>query len=167
MVLVRNRRPEQGHDAVASELVDGPLKAMDAVAQNLHEALHDDPPGLWILVLREVHGAHHVGEHDRHLLALALGDVAVADLPREMLGDARPRLRRCDELMPARVAVPLPSRVLGAAAGAPNRGQQRRGTVAAEAGIGRIGVGADGTVHGTPGPIAPLRASLLQPLGVR
>ena len=44
MVLVRDRRPEQGHDPVAGELVHRPLEAADAFGEQREEALHDLPP---------------------------------------------------------------------------------------------------------------------------
>ena len=72
VVLVGDRRAEQGHDPVAGELVDRPLEAVDALAQDREEALHDPPPLLRVALLGELHRPHHVGEQHRHLLALPL-----------------------------------------------------------------------------------------------
>jgi hypothetical protein len=39
MVFVRDRRPEEGHDAVAGELVDRAFEAMHTVGEDLEEAV--------------------------------------------------------------------------------------------------------------------------------
>ena len=72
VVLVGDRRAEEGHDAVARELVDGALEAVDALAEDREEAGHDRAPLLGVRLLGELHRAHHVGEQDGHLLSLAL-----------------------------------------------------------------------------------------------
>ena len=72
VVLVRDRRPEQRHDPVAGELVDGALEPPDALGEQREEALHDLTPLLGIGLLGHVHRAHDVGEQDGHLLALAV-----------------------------------------------------------------------------------------------
>ena len=71
MILVRDRRAEQRHDPVAGELVDRPLEAVNALGEDREEAIHDPVPLLGIDLLGELHRALHVGEEDRHLLALA------------------------------------------------------------------------------------------------
>ena len=92
VVLVGDRGAEQRHDAVAGELVDRALEAVDALAEDREEALHDLPPLLGVASLGELHRAHHVGEQHRHLLALALqGALAGADLLGEVLGDVEAR----------------------------------------------------------------------------
>jgi hypothetical protein len=62
MILVGERRPEQGHDAVAHHLVDGPLVAM----HRGHHALEDrvqQLPGLFgVAVGQQLHGAFQVGK---------------------------------------------------------------------------------------------------------
>ncbi len=72
VVLVGDRCPEQGHDAVAGELVDRPFEAMDALAQDGKELIEDamppfrvDPPG-------ELHRLLDVGKQNRDLLAFAV-----------------------------------------------------------------------------------------------
>ena len=95
MVLVGDRRAEQGHDPVAGELVDRALEAVDALAEDREEAVHDPPPLLGVALLGELHRAHHVGEQHRHLLALALqGAAAGADLLGEVLRGMRARVGR-------------------------------------------------------------------------
>ena len=72
VVLVGDRRPEDGHDPVAGELVDGPLEALDGVGEDREEALHDLAPLLGVVLLGEVHRPLHVGEQHGHLLALGV-----------------------------------------------------------------------------------------------
>ena len=71
MILVRDRRAEQRHDAVAGVLVDDALEAMHAVGEDLEEAVHDRAPLLRIELLGQLHRALHVGEQHGDLLALA------------------------------------------------------------------------------------------------
>jgi hypothetical protein len=72
VILVGDRRAEERHAAVPGELVDEPLEALDAVAEDAEEALHDLRPRLGVELLRQLHRALHVGEEDGDLLALAL-----------------------------------------------------------------------------------------------
>ena len=51
VILVCDRRPEQGHHAVARELVDGALEAVNALAENREEPLHHRPPFLRVALL--------------------------------------------------------------------------------------------------------------------
>ena len=44
MVLVGDRRPEQGHDAVAGVLVNCSFEAMDTVSEDLEEAVEQRVP---------------------------------------------------------------------------------------------------------------------------
>ena len=71
MVLVRDRCAEQRHDAVAGELVDEALEALDAVGEDAEEALHDPRERFRIELPGQLHRALHVGEQDGDLLALA------------------------------------------------------------------------------------------------
>ena len=72
MILVGDRRPEERHDAVARVLVDRALEAVDAVGEDLEEAVQDPVPLLRVDLPGQLQGALHVGEEHRHLLALAL-----------------------------------------------------------------------------------------------
>jgi hypothetical protein len=72
VILVSDRCTEEGHDPIASVLIDRPLEAVNAVGEDLEEVLHDPVPFLGIELLREVHRPLHVGEENRDLLALTL-----------------------------------------------------------------------------------------------
>ena len=72
MVLVRDRGPEERHDTVAHDLVDGPFVAMDGLHHPLEHRIQELPRLLGIAVGEELHRALEVGEEHRHLLALAL-----------------------------------------------------------------------------------------------
>ena len=72
MVLVGDRRAEDGHDPVAGEFVDGPLELLDRPGEDREEALHDVAPLLGVVLLREVHRALDVGEQHGDLLALGI-----------------------------------------------------------------------------------------------
>ena len=74
VVLVGDGRPEEGHDPVASELVDVTVEAGHAVAQDGEEATHELAPVLQFHRGGEVHGVDHVGEEDGDLLALRAPD---------------------------------------------------------------------------------------------
>src|SRR5262249_43701084 len=94
VILVRDRRPEQRHDAVAGVLRDGSLEAVHAVGEEVEEAVHDAVPVLGVELLGELHLALHVGEQDRDLLAFALeGGPRVQDLVGEVLRRPRGRFR--------------------------------------------------------------------------
>ena len=80
VVLVGDRRPEDGHDPVAGELVDRALEAVHGVGEGGEEALHDRVPLLGVLALGHVHRALDVGKEDGDLLALAAG---LGDLTHE------------------------------------------------------------------------------------
>ena len=71
MVFVRDRRTEQRHDAVAGELVDEALEALDTVREDLKKAVHDPRPLFRVHLFRHLHRALDVGEQHRHLLAFA------------------------------------------------------------------------------------------------
>jgi hypothetical protein len=72
VVLVRDGRAEERHDAVAGVLVDGALEAVHALGQDLEEAVEDAVPRLGVQPLRQLHRTLHVREEHRHVLALAL-----------------------------------------------------------------------------------------------
>jgi len=87
VVLVRDRRAEEGHDAVAGVLVHRPLEAVHAVGKDLEEAIEDGVPLLRIELFRQLHRALHVGEEDGHLLALAFeGRLGLEDFVGQVLG---------------------------------------------------------------------------------
>ena len=108
MVLVRDRRAEQRHDPVTSELVHSSLEAAHAVGEQREEALHDLAPLVRVDLLRHVHGALDVGEEHSDLLPLAV------DLARSRAGFRR-LSRRLGEACTARVAERLTYGILRAA----------------------------------------------------
>jgi hypothetical protein len=70
VVLVRDGRSEQGHEAIAEELVHGSLQAMDFRERQLEERVEQAVHGLRAKTLRELCRVRHVTEQDGHLLAL-------------------------------------------------------------------------------------------------
>jgi hypothetical protein len=145
VVLVGERGAEERHRAVAGELVDGPLEAVDALADQAVEAVHDLAPHLAVDALGEIHRALHVGEQDRHLLALAAqrrrrGGDPVGEVRGRVAARIRHRRRRPLLLEPlsATVAEALAARVVSAALRAGDRRLERRTAGAAES--RRVGV---------------------------
>ena len=90
MVLVRDRRAEERHDAVAGELVHRALEAVHPLGEELEEAIEDVVPLLGIELLGVLHRALHVGEEHRDLLALALERGTGAE---DLLGEMRRGIR--------------------------------------------------------------------------
>ena len=72
VVLVGDGRAEQGHEAVAQELVDRPLVAVDLAQGQLEEPVQQEVHGLRSQPLRQGGRAHQVAEEHGDLLALAL-----------------------------------------------------------------------------------------------
>ena len=94
VILVRDGRAEEGHDAVAEELVDRALVAVDLVQHQLEGPGHEAVDVLGVEPLGERGEPRDVGEEDRDLLALALqGAPRGEDLLGQVLG--RVRLGRC------------------------------------------------------------------------
>ncbi len=86
MILVRQRRAKQRHDAVAHHLVDGALVAVDCGDHPLEHWIQDASCLFRIAVDQQLHRALEVGEEDRDLLALALeGGLRGEDLLGEVL----------------------------------------------------------------------------------
>ena len=71
MILVRDRRSEQRHDAVARVLIDRAFEAVNSVRKDREETIHNLVPLFRVDLFGKVHRALHVGEEDGHLLALA------------------------------------------------------------------------------------------------
>jgi len=72
VILMRERSAEQRHDPIAGELIDSALEAMNTIAEDREEAIHDRPPKLRVGPLSEIHRAHHISEQHRDLLALPI-----------------------------------------------------------------------------------------------
>ncbi len=74
MVLVYDRRAEQGHDAVTGILIDGTFETVHAFSQDFEDALEDLVPRFGIDLAGQFHGAFHVREEHGDLLALVFSD---------------------------------------------------------------------------------------------
>ena len=94
VVLVGDGRSEERHDAVAGELVDGPLEAVDRLQQVLEAAVHHPVQILGIETRGELGEAGAIDEDDRDLLALALDGAPRGEDPvGQVLGGVAPRGR--------------------------------------------------------------------------
>ena len=71
MVLMRQRRAKQRHDAVAHDLVDRALIAMHGIHHPLQHRIKELAGLLGVAVSEEFHRALQVGKQHRDLLALA------------------------------------------------------------------------------------------------
>ena len=72
VILVRDRRAEERHDAVAGELVDEAFEALYAFGEDREEAGHNARERFGVEALRQLHRTLHIGEEDGDLLALPL-----------------------------------------------------------------------------------------------
>ena len=95
MVLVRERGAEEGHDAIAHDLVDGALVAMNRLHHAFEYGVEQPARVLGISVGEQLHRPLQVSEEHRDLLALALegGLRGQGSARRGALG-CRPRARR-------------------------------------------------------------------------
>ena len=123
MVLVSHRRPEEGHEAVAQELVDRPLVPVHGGQRQLEEAVQEVVHGLGADVLGQCRGALEVAEEDGHHLPLPLdgapgGQDLVSEMLRRVAGwrgvfkrldrtldSVKPPAALCAEFIPRRVVV--------------------------------------------------------------
>jgi len=87
MILVGDWSPEEGHDAIAEELVDRAFVTVDFGQDQVEGPGHQPMHFLGIEPLRERREARDVGEEHRDLLALSFqGAPGGQDLVREVLG---------------------------------------------------------------------------------
>jgi hypothetical protein len=70
VVLVGNRRPEEGHDPIAEELVHRALVAVNFGQHHLKGAIHQAMDFFRVEPFRERGEARDIHEENRHLLAL-------------------------------------------------------------------------------------------------
>jgi len=90
VVLVRQRRAEQRHDAVAHDLVDGALVAVNGLHHVLKHGIEQLARLLRVTVGEQLHRALQIGEEDRDLLPLALESCLGGQDPLgEVLGGIR------------------------------------------------------------------------------
>ena len=86
VVLVRDRRAEQRHHAVAQELVDRSLVAVHFGQDDFEGPIHDAVDVLGVEALGHGREARHVGEHHGDALAFSLqGALGGEDLLSEVL----------------------------------------------------------------------------------
>ena len=72
VLLMRDRRPEERHDAVAHHLVHRALVVVRGLDHPLEHRVEQASRVLGISIREELHRALQVGEQDGHVLALAL-----------------------------------------------------------------------------------------------
>jgi hypothetical protein len=97
VVLVGNRRAEEGHNPVAHDLVHRPLIAVHGGHHPLQHRVEELPRLLGVAVGQQLHRALQVGEQDGHLLAFAFqgsagGEHLLGEV-RGCVGEWRTRLR--------------------------------------------------------------------------
>ena len=167
VILVRQRRAEEGHDPVAQDLVDGALVVVDRLHQGFEDRVEDLPRFLRIPVGQELERALQIGEEHGDLLALAPERLAhaqhaIRQVPRRVgvrggeagaFGRTRPGGLR---------ALRTEARGRRQRAGAPAaRGRQRRAAIRAELRVGLVIRVTLETLHlvgprpGAPGTRAP------------
>ena len=71
MVLMGEWGAEEGHDAIAGELVDRPLVLVDLIHEDLEASVHDPVDLLGVELLGDGSEVCHVGKEDGDELALA------------------------------------------------------------------------------------------------
>ena len=76
MVLMRQRRAKQGHDAVAHDLVDGALIAVHGGHHVVQHGIEELPRLFWVAIGQQLHRALQVGKQHGDLLALAFQGAA-------------------------------------------------------------------------------------------
>ena len=87
MVLMRQGRAKQRHDAIAHDLVHGPFVAMDGVHHPLQHRIEELTRLLRVTVGQEFHRALQIGEEHRDLFALTFERIAGGeDLLRQIGG---------------------------------------------------------------------------------
>src|SRR5262249_9098925 len=154
VVLVGDRRAEQGHDPIAHDLVDGALVAMHCLHHPFEHGIEKLPRFLRVAVGEQLHGTLEVGKEYSDLLALTFnGRLGVDDALGEVLrGVALGRrdtwsrgCRRQSRRMSALRAKLCCRRE--SAATVSTRPRQRRGTLLAELRTGSVFVLAPRAFH--------------------
>ena len=102
VILVGQRRAEEGHDPVAHDLVHGALVAVDSFHHPLEDRIEQLPRLLGIAVGEQLHRALEISEEHGHLLPFAFERaLGGQDSLGEVLGGIGPgrgeRIRRCAE----------------------------------------------------------------------
>ena len=161
VVLVGDRRAEQGHDAVAHDLVDGALVAVDGLHHPLEDRIEQLARLFGVTVGQQFHRALEVGEENGHLLPLALERrLRREDLLGEVLGRVGLRGREprfggaYGGKRGSTPAAEVLARLVRGPAGWAHRGQGRR-TLRAESRPSRFSALAPRTRHGRGGSPPP------------
>src|SRR5262249_38895213 len=136
VVLMADRRPEERHDSVAHDLVDGALVVVDRLHHPLKHGVEELAGLFGIPVSQQLHRALQIGEEHRDLLSLPLERALRGeDLLGEVLGGVGLRCREAGggltgDRRTAGTAEPLPRRDFGVALR--TRQSQTRAAVFAE-----------------------------------
>jgi hypothetical protein len=152
VILVGERRPEQGHDPVAHDLVDGTLVPVHRLHHPLEHGVEDASRLLGIAVGEQLHRALEVGEEHGHLLALTLqrrarGEDALRQVARRV-GVGRREARLAGGGADGRPALVAEARAVGQGVPAGAARQPETGAASeAEARRGRILLLAPGALH--------------------
>ena len=86
VILLGQRRAEEGHDPVAHHLIDGAIVAMDRIHHPLQHRVENPARVFGVTVGQQFHRSLQISEEDRHLLSLAFeGDLRVKDALGRML----------------------------------------------------------------------------------
>jgi len=171
VIFEGKRRAEERHDAVAHDLVDGALVAMDGLDHPLEDRVQELPGLLRVPISQQLHRALEVGEEHGNLLALTLKRAPRRqDLLGEVFGRVglgggeaarRGRLRRSGrKRRPATIAELASGLHLGAAAGTDD--PKRRAALSAESCPVAVLCLAPGTLHRGRPPDWGSRASFLR-----
>jgi hypothetical protein len=156
VILMGHGGAEECHEAVAEELIDRPLVAMDLGKGQLEELVKEGMHALGAEAFGEGCGACDVAEEHGNLLTRTLvGTPRDEDLLGEVLGGVGLRSREISrdrrfrrEPLPAHLAEAVVRSVRRIALGA--RNAQLRSALRAESGVGRGFVLAPGTLHAWP-----------------
>ena len=130
MILVRQRRAEERHDAVTHHLIHRALVSMDGVHHPLEDWIEELAGVLGVSLGEQLHGAFQIGEEHGHLLALAF--------------ERRPRRQDALGEMPGRMDARA-ARVRGAVVG-----YEARAAPVAEAAAGGVRLAARRAGRGQP-----------------
>ncbi len=151
VVLLGERGAEESHDAIAHDLVDGALVAVDGLHHPLEDGIENLAGLLRIAVGEQLHGALEIGEEDSDLLAFALhgclrgedllGDVLRCVCLRRVKTRALRRARRL-----AALAAELGAGTIRFAARSANH-LEADSALVAEGSISGVVVLAPGTLH--------------------
>ena len=153
VVLVRERRAEEGHDPVAHDLVHGALVAVDSFHHPLEDRIEELPRLLGVAVGEQLHRALEVGEEHGHLLPFAFERaLGGQDFLGEVLGGVglgRGELVRRRAERSGALAAELVLGGIGCATGGADR-REWSGAFPAELHARRVVLLAPGTPHTEP-----------------